>query len=78
VRDRGVSAVLVECGGRLAADLLEKGLVDEWVAFLAPLLGGGPLPAVAGAGFPEGLRLEKPEFRRFGGDVMLRAILAKA
>jgi diaminohydroxyphosphoribosylaminopyrimidine deaminase/5-amino-6-(5-phosphoribosylamino)uracil reductase len=77
VRDRGVSAVLVECGGRLAADLLEKGLVDEWVAFLAPLLGGGPLPAVAGTGFPEGLRLEKPEFRRFGGDVMLRATIAR-
>jgi diaminohydroxyphosphoribosylaminopyrimidine deaminase/5-amino-6-(5-phosphoribosylamino)uracil reductase len=73
VRDRGVSAVLVECGGRLAARLLEAGLVDEWVAFLAPLLGGGPVAAVAGAGFPAGLRLEEPVFRRFGSDVMLRA-----
>jgi diaminohydroxyphosphoribosylaminopyrimidine deaminase/5-amino-6-(5-phosphoribosylamino)uracil reductase len=78
VRERGVSAVLVECGGRLAADLLDRGLVDEWVAFLAPLMGGGPLPAVAGAGFPEGLRLEKPEFHRFGDDVMLRATVLKA
>ena len=73
VRERGVSAVLVECGGRLAANLLEAGLVDEWVAFLAPLLGGGPVPAVAGAGFPDGLRLQAPEFRRVGSDVMLRA-----
>jgi diaminohydroxyphosphoribosylaminopyrimidine deaminase/5-amino-6-(5-phosphoribosylamino)uracil reductase len=78
VRERGVLAVLVECGGRLAADLLEKGLVDEWVAFLAPMVGGGPLPAVAGAGFADGLRLEEPEFRRFGGDVMLRAVVAKS
>jgi diaminohydroxyphosphoribosylaminopyrimidine deaminase/5-amino-6-(5-phosphoribosylamino)uracil reductase len=77
-RERGVCAVLVECGGRLAANLLEAGLVDEWVAFLAPLLGGGPVPAVAGAGFPEGLRLEEPEFRRIGGDVMLRARVAAA
>jgi diaminohydroxyphosphoribosylaminopyrimidine deaminase/5-amino-6-(5-phosphoribosylamino)uracil reductase len=78
VGDRGVSAVLVECGGRLAANLLEKGLVDEWVAFLAPLLAGGPLPAVAGAGFPEGLRLREPEFRRVGNDVMLRARVTDA
>jgi hypothetical protein len=41
-------------------------------------MGGGPLPAVAGAGFPEGLRLEKPEFHRFGDDVMLRATVLKA
>jgi diaminohydroxyphosphoribosylaminopyrimidine deaminase/5-amino-6-(5-phosphoribosylamino)uracil reductase len=78
VRERGISAVLVECGGRLAADLLEKGLVDEWVAFLAPLVCGGPQPAVAGEGFPDGLRLENPEFRRFGDDVMLRAAIVRA
>ena len=73
VTERGVSAVLVECGGRLAASLLEAGLVDEWVAFLAPMLCGGPVPALAGEGFPDGLRLKQPEFRRFGNDVMLRA-----
>ena len=73
VTERGVSAVLVECGGRLAASLLEAGLVDEWVAFLAPMLCGGPVPALAGEGFPDGLRLRQPEFHRFGSDVMLRA-----
>lgn len=77
VRERGVSAVLVECGGRLAASLLDAGLVDEWVAFLAPIVGGGPLPAVAGAGFPAGLALKDAEFRQFGPDVMLRATIAR-
>ena len=77
VAERGVAAVLVECGGRLAASLLEAGLVDEWVAFLAPLLGGGPVPAVAGAGLGEGLRLQEAEFRRFGPDVMLRAAIVR-
>jgi diaminohydroxyphosphoribosylaminopyrimidine deaminase/5-amino-6-(5-phosphoribosylamino)uracil reductase len=71
--ERGVSAVLVECGGRLAASLLEAGLVDEWVAFLAPITSGGPVPAVAGEGFPDGLVLKDAAFRRFGPDVMLRA-----
>lgn len=77
VSEHGVSAVLVECGGRLAASLLEAGLIDEWVAFLAPLAGGGMLPAVGGKGFPDGLRLADCEFRRFGSDVMLRATVLR-
>jgi diaminohydroxyphosphoribosylaminopyrimidine deaminase / 5-amino-6-(5-phosphoribosylamino)uracil reductase len=77
VLERQVSAVLVECGGRLAATLLEAGLVDEWVAFLAPLIGGGGVPATAGNGFPESLRLKEPQFRQLGPDVMLRALVAR-
>jgi riboflavin biosynthesis pyrimidine reductase len=57
--------------------LLEAGLVDEWVGFLAPLLSGGPLPALAGRGFPDGLRLKDPQFQRIGPDVMLRAELLR-
>lgn len=75
VAERGVSAVLVECGGRLAAELIESGLVDEWVAFMAPLVTGGPVPALAGNGGAAALRPVDPVFRRFGPDVMLRARL---
>jgi diaminohydroxyphosphoribosylaminopyrimidine deaminase/5-amino-6-(5-phosphoribosylamino)uracil reductase len=71
--ERGVSSVLVECGGRLAAELMEARLVDEWVAFLAPLLAGGPVPALGGTGFADGQRLLDPRFSRFGPDVMVRA-----
>lgn len=74
--ERGVQSVLVECGGRLAAELLAAGLIDEWVAFLAPLLTGGDLPALAGAG-TSGLPLAAPVFSRFGEDIMLRAQLMK-
>jgi diaminohydroxyphosphoribosylaminopyrimidine deaminase/5-amino-6-(5-phosphoribosylamino)uracil reductase len=76
VAERGVSSVMVECGGRLAAELVKAGLVDEWVAFLAPLVAGGPVPALAGEGEGDGLRLHSPVFRRFGPDVMLRALVA--
>ena len=76
VAERGVSSVMVECGGRLAAELVEARLVDEWVAFLAPLIAGGPVPALAGHGLAHGLRLQSPVFRRFGPDVMLRGVLA--
>lgn len=77
VVERAVSSVMVECGGRLAAEFVEAGLVDEWVAFLAPLLGGGPVPALAGAGLGEGVKLEAPVFQRFGPDVMLRSLIRR-
>jgi diaminohydroxyphosphoribosylaminopyrimidine deaminase/5-amino-6-(5-phosphoribosylamino)uracil reductase len=75
-RERGVHTVFVECGGRLAAALLEAGLVDEWIAFLAPLLAGGPMPALAGTGVEA--QLVDPVFTRFGPDVMLRATIGKS
>jgi diaminohydroxyphosphoribosylaminopyrimidine deaminase/5-amino-6-(5-phosphoribosylamino)uracil reductase len=77
VAERAVSSVMVECGGRLAAEFVEAGLVDEWVAFLAPLLSGGPVPALGGAGLGDGMKLGFQEFRRFGPDVMLRALVQR-
>lgn len=77
VRERGVNSVLVECGGRLAAELLDAGLVDEWVGFLAPLLCGGPVTALAGEGFPSEHHLDEVVFSRFDTDVMLRARLRR-
>ena len=50
---RGVLRVLCEGGGRLAAELVSAGLVDELQWFVAPkLLGGEARPAIAGAGWP--------------------------
>lgn len=73
--DFGVSAVMLECGGRMAAEFLESGLVDEVVAFLAPVLCGGPVPPVGGVGLPDGTGLGEVRFSRFGEDVMLRGRL---
>ena len=50
VRDMGILSVLVEAGGKLASDLIQHGLVDEMVCYLAPMITGG-LPAIAGDGF---------------------------
>lgn len=77
VSERGVSAVLVECGGRLAAELMEAGLVDEWVGFMAPLISGGPVPALAGDGLGEGITLADASFQRFGQDIMVRATIRR-
>ena len=48
--DRGLTRVLCEGGGRLAAALIEDDLVDEVVCYTAGLvLGAEAIPAVGGA-----------------------------
>ena len=71
VRERDVLSVLVEAGGKLAAELLAEQLVDEIVIYMAPLITGG-LPAVAGDGLSN-VRLTNIEWTRIEDDVKFRA-----
>jgi len=75
--EQGVLTVLVEAGGILSAALIEQGLVDEVVLYYAPLLCGGPVPALAGNGLPASLRLTDIEFTRIDDDIRLRARIVK-
>jgi diaminohydroxyphosphoribosylaminopyrimidine deaminase/5-amino-6-(5-phosphoribosylamino)uracil reductase len=75
VAEFDVATVMLECGGRLAADFAEAGLVDEVAAFMAPMLCGGPVPALGGGGLPEGSGLDEVTFQRFDDDVMMRGVL---
>jgi diaminohydroxyphosphoribosylaminopyrimidine deaminase/5-amino-6-(5-phosphoribosylamino)uracil reductase len=64
---RGLTRLLVEGGGRLAAALLRQRLVDRLVWFHAPrLLGGDGLPAVAALGFAS--LAEAPGFERVASE----------
>ncbi len=73
---RGLTRVLCEGGGRLAAGLLRAGLVDEIALFSAGVaLGGDGVPAVAGLGLTE--LAHAPRFglfsvERVGGDTLSR------
>jgi diaminohydroxyphosphoribosylaminopyrimidine deaminase/5-amino-6-(5-phosphoribosylamino)uracil reductase len=52
--DKGLTRLLVEGGGALAASFLRAGLVDRLVWMRAPLtLGGDGVPAIAALGFAE-------------------------
>lgn len=71
---RGITRLLVEGGGRVAASLLRQGLVDRIVWFRAPrIIGGDGLPVAAGFGVdildqaPEFIRLST---RATGDDLM--------
>jgi diaminohydroxyphosphoribosylaminopyrimidine deaminase/5-amino-6-(5-phosphoribosylamino)uracil reductase len=60
---RGLTRLLVEGGGRLAAALLEAGLVDRLAWFRAgAVIGGDGRPAVAGLALRE--LAAAPRFRR--------------
>jgi diaminohydroxyphosphoribosylaminopyrimidine deaminase/5-amino-6-(5-phosphoribosylamino)uracil reductase len=72
VAEQGVLTVMVEAGGKLSAALFAAGLVDEVVVYLAPLLCGGPVPALGGDGLTPSLALTDLEFTRLGDDVRLR------
>jgi diaminohydroxyphosphoribosylaminopyrimidine deaminase/5-amino-6-(5-phosphoribosylamino)uracil reductase len=77
VREQGVLSSMTEAGGVFSAALFEAGLVDEVVIYYAPLLCGGPRPAIAGAGLPQALQLEETEFIRLGDDIRLRALIRR-
>jgi diaminohydroxyphosphoribosylaminopyrimidine deaminase / 5-amino-6-(5-phosphoribosylamino)uracil reductase len=71
---RGLTRLLVEGGGRLAAALLRGGLVDRLVWFHAPLLlGGDAVPAIAELGLDrlaEAPALERVSSETLGDDVL--------
>jgi diaminohydroxyphosphoribosylaminopyrimidine deaminase / 5-amino-6-(5-phosphoribosylamino)uracil reductase len=77
-REQGVLTVMTEAGGVFSASLFEAGLVDEVVVYYAPMLCGGPVPALAGAGLPQSLRLVETEFTRLGEDIRLRGVIVNA
>jgi diaminohydroxyphosphoribosylaminopyrimidine deaminase/5-amino-6-(5-phosphoribosylamino)uracil reductase len=75
LRTAGVTALLVEGGGRLAGDLLAAGLVDRFYWIQAPVwLGDGGVPAVRGlpsARLEDSNRWQVVERRALGYDTLL-------
>jgi diaminohydroxyphosphoribosylaminopyrimidine deaminase / 5-amino-6-(5-phosphoribosylamino)uracil reductase len=75
VREQGVLSVMIEAGGKFSAALFENGLIDEVAIYLAPMLCGGPSPALGGTGLTESLKLKEIDFTPFGDDVRLRGVI---
>ena len=75
VPELGVNTLLLESGGELAGVFLDHGLIDEVVVFMAPMVCGGDVPALAGRGLPEGVAMVDTQFERLGDDVMLRGMI---
>ena len=75
---RGVTNILVEGGGELIASLVEKGLVDRFLVFIAPKIVGGrdAKTAVEGRGIDSiggALQLKDVSIKRFKEDILIEA-----
>lgn len=75
---RGVSALMVEGGPQLVASLLEEGLVDKIVVYVAPvIIGGREAPGIVGgrgADTVDGsMKVEVDHFERIGTDLKIIA-----
>lgn len=74
LHEAGVRSVLVEGGPTIAGALLNAGLVDEVVAYVAPVLIGEGKQAVAGLGLAtiaDALRLQQVQVSVLGDDVRI-------
>ncbi|MEV7693230.1 bifunctional diaminohydroxyphosphoribosylaminopyrimidine deaminase/5-amino-6-(5-phosphoribosylamino)uracil reductase RibD [Microbacterium sp. NPDC089189] len=72
--ERGVHRVFVEGGPSLQSALLREGLADEILAYVAPVLLGGPRVAIQDIGVPDisaAHRLRLDEVRRLGDDLLI-------
>jgi len=67
---RGILTVLVEGGGYTLGKLFDGGLANEVVFYVAPLLAGGAVSAVAGRGF-RSTRLVGVRYSKLGTDLKI-------
>jgi diaminohydroxyphosphoribosylaminopyrimidine deaminase/5-amino-6-(5-phosphoribosylamino)uracil reductase len=72
---RGITSVLIEGGGEVLGEALDKRLIDKVQIYLGPLLTGGPVVAFSGEGAgktADALRLHRIEYQQIGQTVSLR------
>jgi diaminohydroxyphosphoribosylaminopyrimidine deaminase/5-amino-6-(5-phosphoribosylamino)uracil reductase len=71
---RGITSVLIEGGGEVLGEALDKRLIDKVQIYLGPILPGGPVVAFPGAGVErtaDALRLREIEYQRIGQTVSI-------
>lgn len=79
---RSVTSLLVEGGGTLAASLVEKGLADKVLAFIAPRIIGGksspsPVEGTGVARVADAIPLERVRVEQVGTDVLVVGYLPR-
>jgi diaminohydroxyphosphoribosylaminopyrimidine deaminase/5-amino-6-(5-phosphoribosylamino)uracil reductase len=71
---RGITSVLIEGGGEVLGEALDKRLIDKVQIYLGPILTGGPVIAFPGEGVEktaDALRLCEIEYRQIGQTVSI-------
>jgi diaminohydroxyphosphoribosylaminopyrimidine deaminase/5-amino-6-(5-phosphoribosylamino)uracil reductase len=71
---RGITSVLIEGGGEVLGQALNKRLIDKVQIYLGPILTGGPVVAFPGKGAEktaDALRLREIEYAQIGQSVFM-------
>ena len=71
---RGITSVLIEGGGEVLGEALDKRLIDKVQIYLGPALTGGPVVAFPGEGAgktADALRLREIEYRQIGQTISI-------
>jgi len=71
---REITSVLIEGGGDVLGQAFDQQLVDKVHFFLAPIMTGGPIPAVGGKGAgstAEGAGIFGPKLQQIGPDLLV-------
>jgi diaminohydroxyphosphoribosylaminopyrimidine deaminase / 5-amino-6-(5-phosphoribosylamino)uracil reductase len=79
--DRGLSSVLWECGGTLAAAAIRDGAIQKVLTFIAPKIVGGQATATPVGDLnilkmTDALNLERVTWEQIGGDMLMQGYLA--
>lgn len=79
--ERNITSVLVEGGSILIGSIIDEGLADKVVAFIAPVIIGGERAktAVAGKGVDKvvnSFKLKRIDIKSFGQDIMISGYIA--
>jgi diaminohydroxyphosphoribosylaminopyrimidine deaminase / 5-amino-6-(5-phosphoribosylamino)uracil reductase len=72
---RGITSVLIEGGGEVLGEALDKRLIDKVQIYVGPILTGGPILAFPGQGAAktaDALRLRDIEYQQIGQTISLR------
>lgn len=76
-REHGVVTLMLECGGKLLREFLERGLVDEWMQDIAPILSGGEAALVPGGFLVPEAHLEQVSYTPVGRDMIVRGLVSR-
>jgi diaminohydroxyphosphoribosylaminopyrimidine deaminase/5-amino-6-(5-phosphoribosylamino)uracil reductase len=71
---RGITSVLIEGGGEVLGEALDKQLIDKVQIYLGPILNAGPVVAFPGEGAgksADALRLREVEYQQIGQTVSI-------
>lgn len=73
----GVVTLLLECGGHLLREWLDRDLVQEWVQIVSPYIGGGSELLLSGNDLKIERQLFDAQIQKFGNDFVIRGLLNK-